>query len=405
MKPIKVLVVTSTFPRWPSDTEPSFVLELCQYLFNRGMQIDVLAPHCKDARENEDMDGIRVYRYKYFIGRWQHLAYQGGIMAKLRTNPLNYVQVPFFMLAQLFAVAIRMRSGKYDVVHCHWLIPQGLVCVLAKMVAGKNNQPALVCTSHGGDLFALKNGIFQFLKLFITEKIDELYVVSNAMRNYAVSLGITGEKISVKPMGVDLEERFTADGSVLRDGKKIIFVGRLVEKKGVEYLLDAFTQVIKSCPAVQLLIIGDGPLRQGLEIKSRTLKIENSVEFLGGVKSADLSKYYSSAGIAVVPSIITSSGDQEGLGLVIIEAMGCGCAVVASDLPAVRDIIDENTGVLVQPGDAIQLAEKLVFLIQNPEAREDIASSGNQRVKSLFSWDICGDRYYKALVAASRHSN
>ena len=398
---MKVLVVTSTFPRWDSDTEPSFVFELCRYLCEQGMQIDVLAPHCHQARIYEQMDEVRVYRFSYFIHRWQNLAYQGGIMAKLRSHPTNYMQVPFFIVAQLFAVINRLRSEKYDVVHCHWLIPQGLVCVLARLLTGKK-QTGLVCTSHGGDLFSLKNRIFVYLKRFITKNIDELYVVSNAMMDYALSLGINAEKISVKPMGVDLKYRFKAVETVQRDQNRIIFVGRLVEKKGVEYLLDAFNQVKLNHPDSRLLIIGDGPLRQSLEMKSKMLGLHNSVQFMGGISSEELAAYYSSAGIAVVPSIITPSGDQEGLGLVIIEAMGCGCAVVATDLPAVRDVIDEKTGVLVQPGNANQLAEKLVFLINNRDYRKQIAVRGNEQVNSHFSWDNCGQRYYKALMEFKR---
>ena len=395
---MRVLVVTSTFPRWISDTEPSFVFELCKYLQIKGMQVDVLAPHCDGASEAEVMDGIRVYRYRYFLTRLQTLAYQGGIMAKIRKNPLNYLQVPFFILAQLIAVIGRLKSNRYDVVHCHWLIPQGLVCVMARILIGKSDT-GFVCTSHGGDLFSLNNLMFQYLKRFVATHVDQLYVVSNAMKTHAITLGMAAEKISVMPMGVDLAHRFREVAGIKREQDRIIFVGRLVEKKGVEFLLEAFKKVQEKYPDIKLLIIGDGPLRESLELKTRDFNIQDSITFLGGIKSEELPDYYSSARIAVVPSVVASSGDQEGLGLVIIEAMGCGCVVVASDLPAVRDVIDEDCGVLVAPGDSFQLAEKMIWLLDNPKRRMEIAVKGNEKVRRFFSWEVCGGRYHQALKA------
>jgi glycosyltransferase involved in cell wall biosynthesis len=398
---MRVLVVTSTFPRWASDTEPSFVFELCKYLQSNGMQIDVLAPHCYYASETEVLDGIRVYRYKYFLTRLQTLAYEGGIMAKIKNNPLNYLLVPLFLLGQLFAIIGCLKSDKYDLIHCHWLIPQGLVCVIARIVAGKP-ATALVCTSHGGDLFSLNNVIFQNMKRFVASRVDQLYVVSNAMKTHAISLGMKAEKISVMPMGVDLINRFKEVDGNQRIKKRVVFVGRLVEKKGVEFLLDAFKKVHAEFSDASLLIIGDGPLRESLELKARNLNVHESVSFLGGKKSEELPYYYSSASIVAVPSVVASSGDQEGLGLVIIEAMGCGCAVVASDLPAIRDIIDEECGVLVAPGDSMQLADKLICLLNNPKRRIEIADAGCEKVRSLFSWEVCGERYLEALNAFQR---
>ena len=103
--------------------------------------------------------------------------------------------------------------------------------------------------------------------------------------------------------------------------------------------------------------------------------------------------------MAVVPSIVDRSGDQEGFGLVIVEAMGCGCAVVASDLPAIHDIVQHGqTGLLARPGDAVDLAEKIMHMLQDKELRTRLAANGREFVCSRFDWDATAAQYHKLFA-------
>ena len=150
-------------------------------------------------------------------------------------------------------------------------------------------------------------------------------------------------------------------------------VGRLVEKKGVTFLLRALVLVRGKFPNIHLSIIGDGPLRQKLAQQATELGITDNLSFHGSVIQADLPRFYSRAAIAIIPSVVADSGDQEGLGLVTVEALGCGCAVVASDLPAIRDVIDPGeNGLLAEPADANSIAEKIIYLLENEPHRFDI---------------------------------
>jgi glycosyltransferase involved in cell wall biosynthesis len=116
------------------------------------------------------------------------------------------------------------------------------------------------------------------------------------------------------------------------------------------------------------------------------------------VPNTQLPDYLRAAQIAVMPSVIAASGDQEGLGLVAVEAMGCGCAVVASDLPAVRDtILDGHTGLMAKPADAEDLAEKISELLADDEKRQTLADTGHRYAVEHFDWRIVGDSYAKTI--------
>ena len=389
---LRILVLTSTFPRWPGDSEPSFVFNLCKYLQRHGIEPDVIAPHAAGVKKYEIMDNIPVYRYRYFFSRFETLAYAGGILANLKRNRLNYLLVPFLLFFQMIAVLRRLSAGNYRLIHAHWIIPQGFTGILARKIVGKGGLPVL-CTSHGGDLYALNTPIFRILKRWTIKNSSCLSVVSNAMKDFARDLCNDKQDIRVMPMGVDLKNTFIPVAGIARKNSRLIFVGRLVEKKGVINLIKAVNILRQSISDIELLVVGDGPLRESLERETRNLKLEQHIHFMGAVAHEQLPEIYSSSTVAVVPSIIASTGDQEGLGLVIVEALGCGCAVVASDLGAIRDVLDEETGFLVKPSDSYDLAEKIKKVLFNRELRERLSLNGRKRIIGIFDMDASGKRY------------
>ncbi len=128
--PRTILVLASTFPRWKDDVEPPFVYELCRRL-SKTFSVHVLAPHASGAAVEDQMEGIRVTRYRYFFSRWENLAFHGGILANLKQNPLRYALVPFFIMAQLVVLIRLLNRCQFDCIHAHWLIPQGLIAITA----------------------------------------------------------------------------------------------------------------------------------------------------------------------------------------------------------------------------------------------------------------------------------
>lgn len=386
----QILVLTSTFPRWPGDCEPPFVFELSKRLVAK-FDVTVLCPHAHGAALNEVIDGIQVHRFRYCFERWQKLAYDGGIMGNLKKNPLNYLLIPFFIAAQFFFLLRLLRKSQVDLIHAHWLIPQGLVATLA--CAFLSPKPVIVCTSHGGDLFGLTGRLMSRIKRRIILDIDKVVVVSEAMKTYAAELS-GRQDIEVISMGVDLLHRFTPSESVRKNCYQLLFVGRLVEKKGARYLIEAMPEILRHYPQVQLLIAGDGPDKTDLQKLVLNIDLESQIQFLGPIDNSELQMLYRQASIFVAPSVVARSGDQEGLGLVFVEALGCACAVVASDLPAIRDVvIDEVTGLITKQKNSADLAQKICRLLDDRRLRESLGEAGRRHVLEKYDWNIIVKRY------------
>ncbi|WP_045217648.1 glycosyltransferase [Desulfonatronovibrio magnus] len=392
-----ILVLSSTFPRWHNDSEPGFVYELSRRLANK-FNITVLAPRSPGAKDEEVMAGMRVLRFGYFFRPQENLAtHSGGIMGRLKANPLNYLLVPFFLLGQLLALIKILRQEQLDIIHAHWIIPQGLAAHMALALTRK--QIPVVCTSHGGDMYALQGRIFSWLKKKIVQKCQVLTVVSHALQKEALKLGAHLDKVKVIPMGVDLKNTFVPDLDVKRTDHELVFVGRLVEKKGVEVLIKAMAEILATRPETRLTIAGSGPLENDLKALTASLNLSDKVKFLGMIPQNQLPQLYQKAALAVFPFVRAKSGDQEGLGLVIVEAMGCKCPVIASDIPAVHDtVIHNQTGILVQPGSPQDLAQAVITALDDTTMCRRIAAAARQRVEHEFDWEITVEKFGRIFV-------
>jgi len=390
-----LLVLTSTFPRWEGDKEPPFVFELSKRLTDH-FNVHVLAPHFPHAKYKENLANLSITRFKYFFTNFQTLAYNGGILANLKRNMWLYFLIPFFMLGECIALYKLLKEKNIDVIHAHWIIPQGFVAVLVTYFM-KQKIPIL-CTSHGGDLYGLNQGFLKKLKKWVLNRSNMITVVSHAMREEVLKLGISPEKIQVISMGVDLQNTFVSNPQIQRTKKSILFVGRLVEKKGVIYLLQAFAKIIEKYPQTQLNIVGTGTEELYLKQQTKDLNIERNVIFLGAIENSQLPTLYQQTEIVVFPSIVGKDGDREGFGLVLVEALGCECAIIATDLPAMQDILTDKENALIVPQKNVeQLAIKMTELFDNQALRENLGKNGRAFVLQHYDWNIISQRYHDLL--------
>ncbi len=383
--------MASTYPLGEGDTTPGFVHELCKRLVARGHKVIVSTPHLPGAPTLQWMDGVQVTRYRYCPEFLEQLIGSGGIVNRVRERRWRLLLVPCLLFAMVLALRRACRQDSFDLVHAHWLIPQGLVAALAH---GPIHHLPLLCTAHGGDLFALHGDRFRWLRRLIVARSAAVAVVSRYMRDVLAREGAASHKLHVASMGVDLRSHFVPVSSVIRDPRQVLFVGRLVEKKGVRHAIKAFSRVLQRHPDARLTIVGDGPERESLQELVHELELEEQVRLIGARPPADLPALYSAAAIAVVPSVIDRGGDQEGLGLVTIEAMGCGCAVVVSDLDAIRDVVsDGETGLVTRAGDETSLAAAIVRLLNEPALRHRLADAARSHALASFDWQAATERY------------
>jgi glycosyltransferase involved in cell wall biosynthesis len=255
-------------------------------------------------------------------------------------------------------------------------------------------------TSHGADLFGLRGKWFARMRRWVIDRASMVTLVSEAMHRRLLT-DQPKAVAAVMPMGVDTRTRFFPDESVRNQGE-LLFVGRLVEKKGLHHLLQALPSVLAIHPEVTLSIIGFGPELERLQGTVRELALEPYVRFAGALSQKDLPGHYRRASLFVAPFIEASSGDQEGLGLVVAEAMACSCPVVVGDVPAVRDLVDEGTGVRVSAANHVALAEVINRLLGDASERAKLGLAARRHIEAHFSWDVAAERYAKLLLDLAR---
>ncbi|WP_162292903.1 glycosyltransferase [Actinophytocola xinjiangensis] len=351
----------------------------------REFDTEVLVPQVRGGQPVENVNGMTVRRFRYFPRRWEDLAH-GAIIENLRTKKSRWLQVPPFFLSEIIALRRAVRRHRPDVVHVHWMIPQGVSALLAA------RKVPWVVTTLGGDVYALKDPVSRRLKRAVLRRASAVTTMNEDMRQRLIDLGADADTTTVLPMGADVDTIRAAGAGVDREPGRIMFVGRLVEKKGAAVLLTAL-RALADLPGWQLDVIGDGPLRAELERQAQGLP----VTFHGQAGRAQLAAVYARAQIAVFPSKAAASGDQDGLPVALLEAMSAGPVVVASRIPGIdAAVVDRESGVLVAPDDADALAGVLRELLGDAGLRERLSAGGTRRAQE-FSVDALGARYCALL--------
>ena len=386
-----VLVLASTYPRWAGDVEPGFVHQLCKRLTDR-FHVIALVPHAQGAQSG-DFEGVEVVRYRYAPASLETLVYGGGIAANLRRSKWKYLLLPTFVGMQWLAVKRLLQARRIDAIHAHWLIPQGWVAQKATRTV-----PYLV-TSHGGDLFGLRGKRLEAMKRTVAKSSAAMTVVSSAMATEARRIGLSPPRLDILPMGVDLRERFVPDPSVPRASDVLLAVGRLVPKKGFNFLLDAMPAIVRARPGVRLDIAGFGPEENALRAQAERLGVAAHVRFLGAMPQDKLPALYRSSTLLVAPFVRDEAGDQEGLPVVLMEAIGCGCPVVVGDVAGVDDLLGEmKAQVCVDPRNTQQLADAVVAALADPTALAQRAEAIRAIAASRVDWEHIA-RAYGHLIA------
>ncbi len=394
---MRVLMITSKFPRFIGDTQPGFVYEFVNAVKKLGNEVAVVAPHDADADKKEIMDGVAVYRFQYFWpAKLQKVSYGPGIPANVQGNFLTKLQFPFFALSQLFLTKKVSKKFNPDIVHAHWALPQGL--------AAKATKKPFFITVYGGDVFMSKK--FHLTKLFdgVIKKSKKTFVITHGLEQVMREFGIKNE-VSILPVGLDTK-RFYPNYPGFKEirnkfGRFVFFVGRHVEKKGIKYLIEAFADVVKEVKDIKLVIGGEGPLTNELKQLTEKLNLTDKIIFAGSISVDDLPKFYAAADLFVAPSIIDRIGDRETQGVVLLEAMASKTAVIGTNTGGIPDVIsNKDVGILVPEKDSSALAKEMVKVLSNTKLRQKYASAGFNHVHKSFSWDVIAKKYVEEYAKA-----
>jgi len=380
---MRICFVASTYPRSDEDTAVPWLREDLRRLADRGYEVHVFAPAFKGSKSHK-VDGITVHRYRYFFAGKEDLTHDAGAPTKIR-RPDYLVITLFYILFGSIGLYRLHRKEKFDLLHIHWPFPHGLF----GLVARKAHPAPIALSFHGAELLLARKFKFvdPILKRFTRQA--QLVTCNSSYTAGAIRKLGTCEPV-ILPYGSPVPERNVKPPSSAQ--KTILFVGRLIERKGVEYLLQAMP-LVKAEIDCRLVVVGNGVLLEPLKQQARDMGISDYVEFRVDIPEAELIRAYEECNVFVLPAIVDSRGDTEGLGVVLIEALSFRRPVVASAVGGIVDVIrNEETGYLAREKDPKSLAVNITRALKNPDEAARLAQQGYEHVQLTYNWDKIIDR-------------
>jgi len=404
-RPLKVLFLTSSYPRSADDTASVFLRYLAVHLAGEGLDVHVLAP--ADTASGTVCEGkVTVHRFRYFPSRLQRLAYGSGMFPNLKRSPWLWGQLPFFLLAMTYSLLRLLATQRFDMIHAHWILPQGLVGLIGSFLF----RVPMVVTVHGTDAFALRGRFARTLKRLVLRR-SPAWTANTSSTAAAVTEGSRLSHGRIIPMGVDIALFSSGNPAAPRrelpEGEYLVlFVGRLIEDKGCHDLLQAITLLsAKTQARTTLWLVGDGNQREQLEHNANELGIAEKVRFFGAVNHQQLPDFYAAADVVVVPPRTGSSGEAEGQAVVVLEAFAAGACVVATAIGGIPTMVrDHATGLLVEPANPTALSSALERLLEQPTLRQQLAKKAFAEVRQQYSWHHIAtefDTLYREILNSS----
>ena len=376
---MRVLFISSTFPRKKGDPEVPWMQELVGRLITKKVKVDIFAPAYQGLKTHQFAEA-KVYRFRYGPKFLEVLTHEEGAVFKIREKPWLVLLSPFYLLFGGLALFSRVRQMNYDVINIHWPFPHGLWGLLLK----KASRAKIVLTFHGAEFTLMKKIPFgkNILKLILL-KADQVIANSNFTKKEIRKIASVPVKIIpfASAIPVKKQKRKFVNQPPPKQ-KKILFVGRLIERKGVAHLIKAMKQ-----SNAQLNIVGGGLLLAKLSQQVKEMGLEKKVFFHGKVSSEKLKRFYQECDVFVLPAIVDRWGDTEGLGVVLLEAMSFSKPVVASNVGGIPDIVKNNfNGLLVKEKNSQQLAKAINSLLKNEGKAKKLGKQGLAFLEKNFSW-------------------
>ena len=333
------------------------VHELAKFQAAEGHAVTVFTMNQKNLPKKEFIDGYHVERFISFLN-----IYNNSISLDLIT-------------------ALFKSRKRFDIIHAHsHLFYSTNICTLIRLIG---RATPLVITNHGLLSASVPDWLNNFYKTCITPLIyhiaDHAICYTEDEKKLLMDLGINDKKISIIHNGIDTLQFYPDPLLKKAVPSQILWVGRFVPGKGVEYLIDAFSLVMKKQKNVQLVLIGQGGQMKEIQEKITKNGLTSNVRIIEYVENSRLRELYTKSKIFVLPSLM------EGVPRTMLEAMACGIPVIVTKLPHLEDII-KGSGYTVPAKNPEVLAETINYILENDDLAQDLGLNGRRVIESKYSW-------------------
>lgn len=398
-------MLTSSYPRFPGDSTAPFIDSISRGVAALGHDVHVLVPEHRDWAWPANDGTLTFHRFRYSpVRSWTPWGYSAALTGSGIRKQL-YPLAPIVAASASRAARKLLAGGSFDVLHAHWLVPNGPI---ARAAAGST---PLVLSLHGSDVAVVeRSSLLGRLARRSFERSGAVTAPSTDLLMRAKALG-AHEPLELVPYGVDSAafEPAPAQRSTARarlgvgiDDVLVIGVGRLLPVKGFDVLLDAFATAATRDERLRLVLVGDGPERSELTRRVASLGIDRSATLLGDVSHDEIPRYFAAADIVAVPSV-RRDGYIDGLPNVALEAMAAGKPLIASRVGGLPQLVEDgDTGIVVDEGDPEELASAIEILALRPELRRRMGNKARVHVVESFGWDTVAGRFVGVLENAIR---
>ena len=399
---MRILFLTQTYPRFAGDTSGPFIRDLARGLVAGGDEVTVLTPHAPGVARRWDDGGVAVESFRYAPVRYESLGYSRSLAADEKVRGAAAAVAPPRALGPRAALRHALGQQRYDLLHAHWVVPNGLVAApFARRVP-------LAIGLHGSDVFLAERRGVRSLVGRALRRSRALTGCSAELVDRVCALGFPRERARLIPYGVD-PRAFGPDRtrrSLWRQRLKIpasapvvLGVGRMATKKGFHVLVDALPSVVERFPEAHFVLAGGGD--RLAELERRAAPWAPRVHFPGAVRHDELPDLYRAADLFVLPAVHDPKGNVDGLPNVILEAMASALPVVASGISGIPLAVENGrTGRLVPEGDAAALAAAMIDLLADPERARAWGAAAREKVERELTWTAVAARYRAAYEEA-----
>ena len=401
-----VVMLTTSYPRFPGDGVGAFMEPIARGVAARGHEVHVVAPWHPLIRRPDERD-VRFHFFRYApIRALNVFGYAAALKADVALRPAAYLVAPLALAAGWRAVRRVARETGATVLHAHWVIPAGL------MAAASGVGLPLVVSLHGSDVFVAEaHGVARRAARVAFRRAGWVTACSEDLRRRAIDIGADPERLTVVPYGVDGDRfkpnpatraRVRAARGLDDDDRVVVAAGRLVRKKGFEYLIEAVGSLAARWPRLTLVIAGSGDLEAELRGQTAALGIAAQVRFEGAVTQPQVAEWLAAADVAVVPSVRDDAGNVDGLPNSVLEALVSGTPVVATAAGGIATVaVDGETALVVPERDAAALARSLERLLAEPDRGRALGRSARDTVRRTHDWSCVVERFEESYERAA----
>lgn len=396
---MKICFITSSFPRHEGDYAAPWLGESAARLAARGHEVSVFAPSHRGLRQ-EAHGAARVHRFRYAPAAWERLTHEDSSPEALRRSLFWKLVLASYLLCGSLSAFFFFLTRRFDAVVVHWPFPQALFGLIADLLGSRR----VIQHFYASELLLVKDSplLKTFLRLALNASGGAIAISTYTKELVERELG-RGPGVEVIPFGHTFggtpgaaPARPPAPGEPFR----LLYAGKLIERKGPEYLVEAVKLLKEAGVPVRLRMTGDGYLRERVLEKIRETGTAAEIELLGFLSGPALAAEFDACHALVFPSIVDSRGDTEGQGLAPLDALMHGKPVIASAVGGVTDLVrDGETGFLVPQKDPAALAAAVRRVRDDYPAALLTVGRGRARAAELFDWERVVDKFLKVYHA------